>query len=192
MGSHGTIYFRELSQQKFAIKCIPSQHYSCRNNAIKEYFLTKVASFAGIGPKVESYFGFDILIFADCIEFGMERCERVNVHNSHQWQLYENMALMHQIGIIHQDIKPENIMFSPTFDRPIFIDFGLSRIVSEKIGFKTLTNYVGCINYWGPEMSLCFTEKTARHVDLYYNDLFSLEASVKSLKYLLYSSAILI
>ena len=50
-------------------------------------------------------------------------------------------------------------MYSPGYDRPVFIDFGLSRLVEENIGFKTITNYVGTIDYWSPEMGKCFREK---------------------------------
>ena len=42
----------------------------------------------GYWPKVESYFGFDIL-----------------------------MSMMHKLRLMHQDIKPENIMFSPSLKR---------------------------------------------------------------------------
>ena len=46
---------------------------STRYKAVKEWFLMKLSSLAGIGPKVEDYFGFDILMFDGCIEFGMEK-----------------------------------------------------------------------------------------------------------------------
>jgi len=32
----------------------------------------KIASIAGVGPSVEAYFGFDILMFSECTEFAME------------------------------------------------------------------------------------------------------------------------
>lgn len=54
---------------------------------------------------------------------------------------------MHQINLVHMDIKPSNIAFSPTFQKHIFLDFGLSQFITEKIGFKTLTNFVGTIVY---------------------------------------------
>lgn len=33
---------------------------------------------------------------------------------------------MHRLQIIHYDIKPENIMFSPSHKKFIFIDFGMA------------------------------------------------------------------
>ena len=64
--------------------------------------------------------------------------------------LYQDMWMMHQDRLLHQDIKIENIMFSPTFNKLVFIDFGLSTFISEDFGLKTLTRYVGSINYWSP------------------------------------------
>jgi serine/threonine protein kinase len=79
------------------------------------------------------------------------------------------------------DIKPENIMYSSFYKRAVYIDFGLSKIVNERAGFKSMTNYSGSINYWSPEMNLCYMKKKPQFVDLYYNDLHCLEASLKDL-----------
>lgn len=40
--------------------------------------------------------------------------------------------------IIHRDIKPDNIIFSQNYEKPVFIDFGLSDIANESIEFKSL------------------------------------------------------
>lgn len=37
--------------------------------------------------------------------------------------------LMHQLKIVHRDIKPNNIMYSPAFDKNILIDFGSSEFI---------------------------------------------------------------
>ena len=41
---------------------------------------------------------------------------------------------MHKLHFTHCDIKPENIMFSPSLNKPVFIDFGLSQINTQNIG----------------------------------------------------------
>ena len=112
----------------------------------------------------------------------MEECKVVTVHNSKTHNFYENMAILHKLHIVHQDIKPENIIYSPYFDRPVFIDFGLSTIISENIGTKSETSYVGSINFWSPEMGKCFVEKKKMLVDLYYNDLHCLQNTITALK----------
>jgi serine/threonine protein kinase len=35
---------------------------------------------------------------------------------------------MHDLNITHNDIKPENILFSPLKNKLVFIDFGLSSL----------------------------------------------------------------
>lgn len=41
---------------------------------------------------------------------------------------------MHELKIIHGDIKPLNIMWSPEYSRNVFVDFGLSTFLEENIG----------------------------------------------------------
>ena len=50
---------------------------------------------------------------------------------------------MHILKIIHRDIKPDNIMYSPTFRKLVFIDFGGCLIINEPIGVKTSTRFFG-------------------------------------------------
>lgn len=73
-------------------------------------------------------------------------------------------------------------MFSPSLNKPVFIDFGLSKIINENIGSKSLSHYVGTINFWGPEMNKCFIEKKKKFVDLYYNDLYGLQQIILCFK----------
>ena len=62
-------------------------------------------------------------------------------------------------------------MLSPSFRKPIFLDFGLSTIIKEEVGIKTETNFVGSINFVGNDMMKCYLKKTKMRVDLYFNDL---------------------
>jgi serine/threonine protein kinase len=83
---------------------------------------------------VQPHFGFDLLMFENCVEFAMETCDLVKGHNLNSNLLLWNLALMHQLRIVHLDIKPENIMLSPSFRKPVFIDFGFSSLIEEQIG----------------------------------------------------------
>ena len=40
-------------------------------------------------------------------------------------------------------------MFSPSFNKLVFIDFGLSTIIEERWGNKTETAFVGSFSYCG-------------------------------------------
>jgi serine/threonine protein kinase len=65
-------------------------------------------------------------------------------------QLKENLLRLHAFNIIHNDIKVDNIAFSPFFNRFIFIDFNLSRVIDEKIGMKTFTSFRGTPTFCSP------------------------------------------
>jgi serine/threonine protein kinase len=48
---------------------------------------------------------------------------------------------MHSIGLIHKDIKPQNIVYSKKSGHCVFIDFGLSHFVKEKPYQKSITYF---------------------------------------------------
>ncbi len=90
--------------------------------------------------------------------------------------------------LVHIDIKPGNMMFSPFHQRMVFIDFGLSKLIAEKIGFKRITDFRGSLNYCSEEMKNCFVKDASMPVDLYYNDLCCLNKSVEEIKLILADS----
>lgn len=80
------------------------------------------------------------------------------------------------------DLNPKNIMFSPTRNKIVFIDFGLSEIIEENCGFKTFTNFIGTPKYTSKEMrQLLAVDSLGDYVDLYYNDLVGLQTTIKEL-----------
>ena len=44
------------------------------------------------------------------------------------------MAILHCFKIVHMDIKPENIAYSPHFKKFVLLDFGLSEFIKESVG----------------------------------------------------------
>ena len=60
----------------------------------------------------------------------------------------------------------------------MFIDFGFSTFLKEAPGQKVMTAFRGSINYCSKEMALCFSEKKARKVDLYHNDMACLTNTI--------------
>jgi len=42
---------------------------------------------------------------------------------------------MHSLGIVHMDIKPENLIYSTNYKKIVFIDFGLTQVKQLKSGY---------------------------------------------------------
>jgi serine/threonine protein kinase len=57
------------------------------------------------GPKIPKIFGFDLLVYNNCIEFSMELAEpRIKQIVSKDLKLA--LKNLHSLGIIHHDIRP--------------------------------------------------------------------------------------
>ncbi len=70
-------------------------------------------------------------------------------------------------------------MLSHTFKKPVFIDFGLSKLIVQDIGKKSLTPFMGTITFCTEEMVRCYLNKSKEYVDLYMNDLHALKESLR-------------
>jgi serine/threonine protein kinase len=97
---------------------------------VKEFCLLKVAAILKVGPQLSNLFGFDIVVFKDCAEFCMEQCRPIYEFSAAMmWALKLKLRSLHCLNIVHLDIKPDNISFSPFLNEPILLDFGLSDVV---------------------------------------------------------------
>lgn len=63
---------------------------------------------------------------------------------------------MHSMNICHNDIKPQNIVYSKRYKKLVFIDFGFTEIKIESVGFMTITNAKGSFKYFSDEMKNIF------------------------------------
>lgn len=95
--------------------------------------------------------------------------------------LKNKLSLLHSFGVIHFDIKPANIMFSNTLKEYVFIDFGLSECIREKIGFKTETGFIGSLKYCSAQMWKLYQSNKKGIIDLYLNDSISLMNSIEEM-----------
>lgn len=69
-----------------------------------------------------------------------------------QQDLVHSLMQMHSHNVVHLDINPDNIMFSPYHKAAVFIDFGMSKVIAEEKGYKSLITFHGTPNYVSPEM----------------------------------------
>ena len=85
-------------------------------------------------------------------------------------QMCEALSFAHNIGVIHRDLKPQNVMLlnRPSPDTVKILDFGLSKmtVAGETVQKLTATGaMLGSISYMSPE--LCYGRKADTRSDIY-------------------------
>lgn len=82
-------------------------------------------------------------------------------------QVADGIEAAHAAGVIHRDIKPQNILIAPD-DTPKLADFGLARVRDDS--FASMTgDFAGTLSYMSPE------QVTAKRIGLdHRTDIFSL------------------
>lgn len=81
-------------------------------------------------------------------------------------QICDGLAHAHQNGIIHRDIKPDNIMCTAD-GRYKVTDFGISRLIKATSTFTKTGTVMGSVHYFSPEQA------SGREIG-YSSDLYSL------------------
>ena len=66
-------------------------------------------------------------------------------------QICAGLAAAHEVGVIHRDIKPQNILIEPTGGLKI-MDFGIARLTQDR-GMTATGTVVGTPDYMSPEQA---------------------------------------
>ena len=168
-GGMGTVYLaRDVKLDRpVALKVLPSEFTS--QVALRDRFLAETRTAASFShPNIVPVYAVeeseDLLAYAMGFIEGETLAERVartgpmpvrDVVRMLQDTGYA-LAYAHGRGVVHRDIKPDNIMLERATGRALVMDFGISRSISHSVPAANLTRVgevVGTPEYMSPEQA---------------------------------------
>lgn len=87
-------------------------------------------------------------------------------------KVLEGLGYAHREGVVHQDIKPANIMIDESAHRPLIVDFGIAK--TARIEYWGQGLVVGSVLYLSPEQAAA--QETDRRSDIYAMGMVLFEA----------------
>jgi serine/threonine-protein kinase len=168
-GGMGAVYLaRDLRLDRLvALKVLPPEFAA--NSGLRERFLRETRTAASFShPNIVPVHGVEehdgVLAFAMGFVEGESVSERVKRQGPMDPRSVARMltdvayalAYAHGRGVVHRDIKPDNIMIERATGRALLMDFGISRTISTQVAAAGLTRVgevVGTPEYMSPEQA---------------------------------------
>jgi serine/threonine protein kinase len=134
-GSFGSIYqgINKRTQEKVAIKVEPVQvqYKLLKNESIMYHYLREVKGIPNVKwfGKDENYYYMVIPLLGKSLEKIKEKYQRFSLFSTIQIgiKLIELVESIHEKGLIHRDIKPDNFLFGLENSQLYLIDFGFCK-----------------------------------------------------------------
>ena len=173
-----------LNKDTYTTEKTVNEYHKKLYEVMKECCITKVCGVFEMGPRPVQPMGFDIITYDDCIDFCMEKCwdygkvfrkiedkdEKKKILKKTMKELKNILKMMRMLHLIHGDIKPDNILFSPGWKKIVLIDFGLAKFIRESVKEETETYFFGTPKFAGEEMNELLQYNAKGFVNLYKND----------------------
>lgn len=67
-------------------------------------------------------------------------------------EILKTINYMHNSGVCHRDIKPDNILYDPAKKKIKLIDFDIARIKKFTNSQLEMMTKTGCVSYRAPEI----------------------------------------
>ncbi len=92
------------------------------------------------------------LLDGESLRTKLNRVHKLDVETAIRYsrQIAEGLSHANQFGILHRDIKPDNIWITPEDDIKL-LDFGLARTFDQSIDLTTSSGIIGTPQYMSPE-----------------------------------------
>ncbi len=164
-GGMGAVYLAQerLLERFVAIKVLPSEHASAES---RERFLREARTAARLShPNIVPLLSFgemgDTLFYimryidGESLEARLRREGRLSPQETRRIlaELADALAEAHRVGVVHRDIKPDNVMLERGSGRPMLTDFGIARQFMESATITGTGMIVGSPQYMSPEQA---------------------------------------
>ena len=168
-GGMGIVYrARQISVNRLvALKVIRPDRLASMNQATKKKIIERFHTEAEAAARITHdnlVTVYEVGCEADCHFFSMRYVEgsslsektRKNTADNRQaaeWiePICRAVDAVHRNGILHRDLKPQNILFDSVTGRTLLADFGLAKLADDDDGMTQTGDAIGTPSYMSPE-----------------------------------------